>query len=237
MFKHSTQPIGASKLLIRLLVYPIFFFALCAAAPAPRTVVFLGDSITAGYDLDPGQAFPALVQKKVDARGWNFRVINAGQSGDTTAGGLSRLEWLLKNRVDVMVLELGANDGVRGLPLENTKKNLQTIIDRTKERYPDAKIVIAGMKLPPNMGTEYGRRFENIFRELAKKNRAVLIPFILDGVAAVPELNLPDGVHPTAQGHEVIAANVWKTLEPILRSLEVQFSVPGSKLKVSSPKP
>ncbi len=231
----SAQPIGAAKLL-RLLVCAIFFLGLYAAAPAPRTVLFLGDSITAGYDLDTAEAFPALIQNKIDARGWNFRAINAGQSGDTSAGGLSRLDWLLKNRVDVLVLELGANDAIRGLALENTKKNLQAIIDRTRERYPQATIIIAGMKLPPNMGTAYGRRFETIFRELAKENRATLIPFILEGVAAVPEINLPDGVHPTAKGHQIIAANVWQTLEPILASLQAQFKVQGSKLKVFSPK-
>jgi acyl-CoA thioesterase-1 len=190
-----------------------------AAAPAPKIVLFLGNSITAGYGLDPSQAFPARMQEKIDAKGWNFKVVNAGQSGDTSAGGLSRLDWLLKNRFDVLVLELGANDGLRGVPSEVTKKNLQTIIDRTKEKYPKAKIVIAGMKVPPNMGRDYGRRFESIFPDLAKRNNASLIPFILEGIGGVRELNLPDGIHPTAKGHEIAAANVWKVLEPVLRSL------------------
>ncbi len=189
------------------------------AAPAPRVVLFLGDSITAGYGLDPSQAFPALIQQKIDAQRWNFKVINAGQSGDTSAGGLGRMDWLLKNKIDVLVLELGANDGLRGLPVENSKKNLQAIIDRTKDKYPEAKVIVAGMKVPPNMGGDYGRKFEAVFVDLAKNNNAPLIPFILEGVGGLPELNLADGIHPTAKGHEIVAANVWKVLEPVLRSL------------------
>ncbi|MGH7767341.1 MAG: arylesterase, partial [Candidatus Binatia bacterium] len=146
-------------------------------------------------------------------------VINAGQSGDTSAGGLGRMDWLLRNRVDVLVLELGANDGLRGVPAEVTKKNLQAIIDRTKQKYPKAKIVVAGMKVPPNMGSDYARRFESIFPEVAKRNNAALVPFILENVGGVEKLNLPDGLHPTAKGHEIAAANVWKAVEPILRSL------------------
>jgi acyl-CoA thioesterase I len=189
------------------------------AAPTPGIILFLGDSITAGYGLDLEQAFPALIQEKIDAKRWNFKVVNAGQSGDTSAGGLSRLEWLLKNRVDVLVLELGANDGLRGLPAETTRKNLQAIIDRTKGKYPEAKVIVAGMKVPPNMGGDYGRKFEAVFGDLAKKNKAVLIPFVLEGVGGSRELNLADGIHPTAKGHEIVAANVWKVLEPVLRSL------------------
>jgi acyl-CoA thioesterase I len=192
---------------------------LSMAAPAPRVVLFLGDSITAGYGLDPSQAFPALIQQKIDAQRWNFKVINAGQSGDTSAGGLGRMDWLLKNKIDVLVLELGANDGLRGLPVENSKKNLQAIIDRTKDKYPEAKVIIAGMKVPPNMGGDYGRKFEAVFVDLAKNNNAPLIPFILEGVGGLPELNLADGIHPTAKGHEIVADNVWKVLEPVLRSL------------------
>ena len=190
-----------------------------AVAPAPKIVLFLGNSITAGYGLDPSQAFPARIQEKIDAKGWNFKVVNAGQSGDTSAGGLSRMDWLLRNRIDVLVIELGANDGLRGVPSEVTKKSLQTIIDRTKEKYPKAKIVIAGMKVPPNMGRDYGRRFESIFPDLAKRNNASLIPFILEGIGGVRALKLPDGIHPTAKGHELAAANVWTVLEPVLRSL------------------
>ena len=189
------------------------------AAPAPRVILFLGDSITAGYGLDPEQAFPALIQEKIDAKSWKFKVVNAGQSGDTSAGGLNRLDWLLKNRVDILIHELGANDGLRGLPAETTRKNLQAIIDRTKAKYPEVKVIVAGMKVPPNMGGDYGRKFEAVFADLAKKNKAVLIPFVLEGVGGSRELNLADGIHPTPKGHEIVAANVWKVLEPVLRSL------------------
>jgi acyl-CoA thioesterase-1 len=197
----------------------ILFSALIGATASEPVILFLGDSITAGYGLELSQAYPALLQEKVDAKGWRFKVVNAGQSGDTSAGGLNRMDWLLRNRVDVLVLELGANDGLRGLPVETTRKNLQAIIDRTKTKYPQAKIVIAGMKVPPNMGRDYGEKVEAIYPALAKKNNAPLIPFILEGVGGVRELNLPDGIHPTAKGHQIVAANVWKVLEPVLRSL------------------
>jgi acyl-CoA thioesterase I len=190
-----------------------------AAAPSAKVLLFLGDSLTAGYGIDPSHAFPALIQAKIDAKRWNIKVINAGQSGDTSAGGLSRLDWLLKNRVDILVLELGANDGLRGLPVDMTRENLQAIIDRTRRRYPQVKLVITGMKVPPNMGRDYGTRFEAIFPALAKRNQGALIPFILEGVAGVRKLNLPDGIHPTAEGHRVIAGNLWKILEPLISSL------------------
>ena len=214
----------ATQLTFRLgiLILLLFLLALRGspiAAATPRLILFLGDSITAGLGLDPSQAFPALIQQKIDAQHWNFQVINAGQSGDTSAGGLSRLDWLLKNRIDVLVLELGANDGLRGLPAATTRKNLQAIIDRTKAKYPEAKVVIAGMKVPPNMGGDYSRQFEAVFADLAKKNNALFIPFVLEGVGGVPNLNLADGIHPNAKGHQRVAANVWKVLEPVLRSL------------------
>ncbi|MGE5217858.1 MAG: arylesterase [Chloroflexota bacterium] len=189
------------------------------AATPPNIVLFLGDSITAGYGLDLSQAYPALIQEKIDTKGWPFKAVNAGQSGDTTAGALNRLDWLLRNRVAVLVLELGGNDGLRGLPVATTRKNLQRIIDRTKTKYPAAKIIIAGMKVPPNMGREYGAKFEAIYPELAKKNKLPLVPFVLEGVGGVRELNLPDGIHPTAKGQAIVAATVWKALEPVLRSL------------------
>jgi len=194
-------------------------FLMAAAQPAPGVILCLGDSITAGYGLDPEQSYPALLQKKIDAKNWDFRVVNAGQNGDTSAGGLGRLDWLLKNRVDVLVLELGGNDGLRGLPVETIGKNLQAIIDRTKKKYPKAKVILAGMKVPPNMGRDYGAKFEATFRDLAKRNKAALIPFVLEGVGGMRGLNLPDGIHPTAKGQEIVAANVWKVLEPVLRSL------------------
>jgi acyl-CoA thioesterase-1 len=180
----------------------------------------VGNSLTAGYGLDRDQAFPALIQEKIDSLGWDFESVNAGQSGDTTAGGLRRLDWLLSRKVHVLVLELGANDGLRGVPLKVTRQNLQAIIDRTKERYPDVNVVLAGMRLPPNLGEEYISRFRAIFPELAKKNGALLIPFLLEDVGGVEELNLPDGIHPDADGHKIVAENVWKVMKPILSSMK-----------------
>ncbi len=185
----------------------------------PKTVLFLGDSITAGYGVDPAQSYPAIIQDKIDAEGWSFKVINAGVSGDTSAGGLSRLDWLLRNRIDIIVLELGANDGLRGLPIETIRSNLQAIIDRTRRRYPQVKIIVAGMKMPPNWGEPYTGQFEKMFSELAKKNGAALVPFVLEGVGGVRSLNQADAIHPTAEGHKRVAANVWKVLEPMMKSL------------------
>jgi acyl-CoA thioesterase-1 len=215
----QTQLFFLARTAIRSLLAPLALIYLTGAIPPPKNILFLGDSITAGYGLEPAQAYPALIQVKIDAKGWNFNAINAGQSGDTTAGGLNRLTWLLKNRVDVLVLELGGNDGLRGLPAETSKKNLQLIIDGTKAKYPEAKIVLAGMKVPPNMGAVYAKQFNATFPELAKKNQATLIPFILEGVGGVRELNLADGIHPTAKGQQRVAANVWKVLQPVLQSL------------------
>jgi acyl-CoA thioesterase I len=189
------------------------------ATPMPGVVLFLGDSITAGYGLDISQAYPALIQQKIDAKSWPFKVVNAGQSGDTTSGGLNRIDWLLRNPIEVLVLELGANDGLRGVPADTIQKNLQVIIDRVKARYPKAKIIIAGMKVPPNMGHSYSKQFESVFVSVASKNNAPLIPFILEGVGGIRDLNQPDGMHPTVRGHQIVAANVWKVLEPVLRSL------------------
>jgi len=186
-----------------------------AAANDSKTVVVLGDSLAAGYGLDPNEAYPALLQKKIKEAGWNFIVVNAGVSGDTTAGGLRRVEWLLKRRLDVLLLELGGNDGLRGITVESMKANLQAIIDRVKQKYPQAQIVLAGMKMPPNMGA-YAEQFNKVFPQLAKENHTALVPFLLEGVGGKPDLNLPDMIHPTAEGHKVVADNVWKTLRPIL---------------------
>lgn len=215
----GTQLKSRSRVLGGISSALLAWIILIAAAPTPRVVLFLGDSITAGYGLDISQAYPALIQQKIDAKSWPFKVVNAGQSGDTTAGGLNRIDWLLRNRIDVLFLELGANDGLRGLPADTIQKNLQAIIDRVKTKYPDAQIVIAGMKMPPNMGQSYSKQFESVFVSVAKKNNALLIPFILEGVGGIRDLNLPDGMHPTARGQQIVAANVWKVLEPVLRSL------------------
>ena len=189
------------------------------ASPEPSVVVCLGDSLTAGYGLDQAQAYPALLQKSIDDLGWKFKVVNAGLSGETTAGGLRRLDWVLKRRIDVLILALGGNDALRGIPLETTRQNLDQILIRTRAKNPDVQLILAGMLIPPNWGREYFNGFRAIFPELAKKHQAGLIPFLLEGVGGKPNLNFPDGIHPTAEGHRVVAANVWKVLEPVLRSM------------------
>jgi acyl-CoA thioesterase I len=220
ILERLTQRASVSRGLWLACLGGVLLFGIAAAAPSPQTVLFLGDSITAGYGLELSQAYPALIQQRIKKEGLNFKVINAGQSGDTSAGGLARMDWLLKNKIDVLVLELGGNDGLRGLPVEVIRKNLQAIIDRARKQYPQIKIVVAGMKMPPNMGGQYSREFEAMFAALAKKNNATLIPFILEGVGGVRQMNLPDGIHPTAGGHEIVAENVWTVLAPVLRSLQ-----------------
>jgi acyl-CoA thioesterase-1 len=181
-----------------------------------KTIMFYGDSLTAGYGLSPEEAFPNLLEKKLKELGKNCKVINAGLSGETSAGGLSRIDWVLRQPIDVFVLELGGNDGLRGLPLEQTKSNLQAIIDKVKAKNPNAKIVVAGLMVPPNMGNEYSTAFRKVFPEIAKKNNATLIPFLLDGVAGNEKLNLPDGIHPNPEGHQIIAGNLVKVIAPLL---------------------
>ncbi|HTF19201.1 MAG TPA: arylesterase [Chryseolinea sp.] len=182
----------------------------------PKVILFYGDSLTAGYGLSTEEAFPAIVDKTLNQKGKAVKVINAGLSGETSAGGLSRLEWVLRQPIDIFVLELGANDGLRGLPLEETRKNLQTIIDQVKKKYPSVNIVVAGMLVPPNMGPDYAASFQKIFPDLAKKNSAGLIPFLLQGVAGNEKLNNADGIHPNVEGHKIVANNVLKVVEPLL---------------------
>lgn len=181
-----------------------------------KTIIFFGDSLTAGYGLDPDKAFPSIVQNILEKNGKNHKVVNAGLSGETSAGGLTRIDWILNQKVDVFILELGANDGLRGLPLSSTKKNLQGIIDKVREKYPDAEIVLAGMKVPPNMGPDYSKAFDQVYTELAHENDAHLIPFLLEGVAGDEALNLPDGIHPNAKGHKIVAKNVMEVLRQLL---------------------
>jgi acyl-CoA thioesterase I len=188
-----------------------------ARPAANKTILFLGDSLTAGLGVQKTEAFPALIAEKIRAAGLPFTVEDAGLSGDTSAGGLRRIDWLLQRPVDILVLELGANDGLRGLELKSLKANLQAIIDKTKAKNPQVKIVVAGMQVPPNLGAEYARGFERLFAELATENNAVLIPFLLEGVGGDRELNQRDLIHPSAAGHRIIAELVWRTLEPILR--------------------
>src|SRR5688572_13207427 len=187
-----------------------------ASASKTKTILFFGNSITAGYGVDPSEAFPALIQNKMDSLKLNYKVINAGVSGETSAGGNGRVDWILRQPVDIFVLELGGNDGLRGIPLTETKKNLQSIIDKVKAKYPEAKLVLAGMQIPPNMGVDYTTEFRNIYPELAEKNGATLIPFLLEGVGGELKLNQQDGIHPTAEGHHIVAENVWGVLRDVL---------------------
>lgn len=188
-----------------------------AASARKQTILFYGNSLTAGYGVEPAQAFPALIGRKIDSAGLNYTVVNAGLSGETTAGGRSRISWVLRQPVAVFVLELGGNDGLRGLPLADTRRNLQAIMDTVRRKNPQATIVLAGMQIPPNLGTDYTREFRELFKELADKNRAILIPFLLEGVGGVPKLNQPDGIHPTPAGHKIVAETVWGVLQPLLK--------------------
>ncbi|MBB6111145.1 acyl-CoA thioesterase-1 [Mucilaginibacter lappiensis] len=194
--------------------------SIIAAQPdstSSKTVLFFGDSLTAGYGLDdPSEAFPGVIKDKIDSLKLPYKVINAGLSGETTAGGNARLDWLLKQKVDVFILELGANDGLRGIPVNETNKNLQSIIDKVKAKYPEVKIVLLGMQVPPNMGADYVNKFKAIFPDLAAKNHTQLVPFLLQGVGGIPALNQADGIHPTAQGAKIVANNVWGVLKGVL---------------------
>ncbi len=182
-----------------------------------KVIIFFGDSLTAGYQLDPQEAFPALIQEKIDSLEWGYTVINAGLSGETTSGGLNRINWILNQKTDVFILELGANDGLRGIPLSETKENLQAMIDTVQSRNKETTIILTGMQIPPNLGQDYTAEFRSIFSDLAKENQLPLIPFLLEGVAGNPDLNLADGIHPNIEGHRIVADNVWNTLEPIIR--------------------
>lgn len=196
--------------------YALFIVLTFFVQTQPKVILFFGDSLTAGLGLAPEEAFPALSGKELTKNGKNVKVVNAGLSGETSAGGLSRIDWVLRQPIDVLVLELGANDGLRGLPVDQTKKNLQAIIDKVKAKNPNVKIVIAGMTVPPNMGNTYTKDFTAIFPELAKKNKATLMPFLLEGVAGDEKLNQPDGIHPNAEGHKIIGTNITKILTPLL---------------------
>jgi acyl-CoA thioesterase-1 len=189
------------------------------AEPAAErgTVLFLGTSLTAGLGLATEQAFPARVQAKIDSAGLPFRVVNAGVSGETSAGALRRLDWLLRQPFDVLVLETGANDMLRGADLDSTRANIQAIIDRVRRERPGVRIVLAGMMAPPNLGREYANRFRDLYPQLAVQNDIPLIPFLLQDVGGVAELNLPDGIHPNAEGQRIVADNVWQVLGPELR--------------------
>lgn len=182
-----------------------------------KVILFFGNSLTAGYGLDPEEAFPALIQAQLDSLEHDYAVVNAGLSGETTASGRNRLSWVLNQKADIFVLELGANDGLRGIPLEETRKNLETIVNAVRERNPETEIILAGMQIPPNMGPEYTSDFRRIFPELAEEQDLHLIPFLLEGVAGIPELNQADGIHPTIEGHRILANNVWEVLQDVVQ--------------------
>ena len=181
-----------------------------------KTILFFGNSLTAGYGIDPEFSFAGRVQSRLDSLKKEYKVINGGLSGETSAGGLSRLDWFLEEEPYIFILELGGNDGLRGIALAETKKNLLSIIDKVHAKYPNTKIVLAGMQIPPNMGQEYTNGFKAIYPEIAKEKNVTLIPFLLEGVAGDPDLNLPDGIHPTEEGHRIVFETLWPYLEELL---------------------
>lgn len=183
----------------------------------PKVILFFGDSLTAGYGLSAEEAFPNLIEQELNKKERRVKIINAGLSGETSAGGLSRIDWLLRQPIDVFVLELGANDGLRGLPLNQTRKNLQAILDKVKTKYPKVRIVLAGMMVPPNMGKFYTEEFINIYPDLSKKNATTLIPFLLRDVAGVEKLNQADGIHPNVEGHKIVAQNLLPVFQVLIR--------------------
>jgi len=208
-----------SRLLLLVGVLAGLATGLRAAAPAePRTLVFFGDSLTAGYGLDDpsSESYPALIQKKIDAAHLRWRVVNAGLSGETTSAGARRVDWVLRQPVDLFVLALGGNDGLRGIEPRISRASLQRIMDRVREKNPSTKIVLAGMMMPPTLGADYTREFAALYPSLAKQNNVILLPFLLEGVAGSTELNQADQIHPTARGHVVVAETVWKAIQPLL---------------------
>ncbi|MEL7834174.1 arylesterase [Fodinibius sp. Rm-B-1B1-1] len=203
----------------RLLTAVVFTFLLPTvmfSQDSPDRILFFGDSITAGYGVGEDQAFPAFIQQKIDSAGLAYKAINGGSSGETSAGGLRRIDWVLQQPVSVFVLELGGNDGLRGIDLDATKQNLQKIIDKVESKYPEAEIIITGMQVPPNLGPEYTQQFKEMYPELAKANGVKLIPYFLDDLGGDSELMQSDGIHPTKKGHKLLAKKVWEVLRPIL---------------------
>lgn len=195
----------------------LLFLATATVQTPSKTILFFGDSLTAGYGLSStDKAFPAQLERELIKAGRKVKVINSGLSGETSAGGLSRIDWVLREPIDVFVLELGANDGLRGLPLDQSKRNLQSIIEKVKSKYPKARIVLAGMMVPPNMGKSYSDEFKKLYPDLATKNKCQLIPFLLEGVGGNEKLNQPDGIHPNDEGHKLIAKNLAKFFEKII---------------------
>jgi acyl-CoA thioesterase I len=192
-------------------------------------VVFVGTSLTAGYGVGEEFAWPAVIQRKIAEEGLPFQVVNAGISGETSAGGLRRIDWTLQQPVDVLVVELGANDGLRGLDPDAMRANIDEILRRARQQHPDVALVLVGMEAPPNLGEAYTMRFRNVFRDLARRHDAALVPFLLDGVAAQPALNIEDGIHPNAEGHRAIAETAWRVIGPVLRQQAAQAGAAGGR--------
>ena len=203
------------KLLLSVLFVTVFT-SINLLAQDKKTILVFGDSIAAGLGVDPEQAFPAVIQQKIDSVGLDYEVINGGLSGETSAGGLRRISWVLQRQVDIMILELGGNDGLRGIDLTNTKENLQQIINIAQEKNPEIQVIIAGMQVPPNLGIEYTNEFVNLYPSLAEENNLPLIPLILDKVGGYDQYMQPDQIHPNAAGHRIVASTVWETLYPII---------------------
>jgi acyl-CoA thioesterase I len=207
------------KCIAAFLVIMSIVFTQQAIAAKTKTILVFGDSLSDGFMLKRSEAYPALLAKKLRAAGMNFQVINASASGGTTDGGLERLPAHLKHRIDILILELGINDAFRGLPVDQIEHNLQRIIDKVKARNPNVRVVIAGLQLPLYTADDYVSAFGKIFPDLAAKNRAALVPYLLEGVAGNPSLNLPDGIHPNSAGQRILAENVWRLLEPVARDV------------------
>jgi len=209
----------------------LFLMVSCgrAAETNRQAIVVLGDSIAAGSGVELSEAFPNLLQKRIDEKRLPYEIVNAGVSGDTTAGGLRRMPWLLKRPVDVLLIELGGNDGLRGIAPEQTQANLEQIIRLAREKNAEVRIVIAGMQMPQNMGAEYNQKFRDLFARVARENKAAFIPFLLEGVGGKPELKQPDRIHPNPEGHRIVADNVWAVLEPVLAGRAPVGTVEGSR--------
>jgi acyl-CoA thioesterase-1 len=204
------------KYVTAIVFLTITTFSLQAQSNGSKSILFFGDSITAGLGVQQEQAFPAIIQEKIDTLGLNYEVINGGLSGETSAGGVRRIDWILRRDIDIMVLELGGNDGLRGIDLRSTKENLQQIIDKFRAKKPDGQIILAGMQVPPNLGQGYTSQFQDIYPELAEENDLPLIPLIMNKLGGEEELIQGDGIHPTPKGHEVIAQTVWDVLKEYL---------------------
>ena len=199
---------------------PEFATAQTPPSDAPATVLFVGTSLTAGLGLDPSDAYPAVLQRMADSAGYNVRVVNAGLSGETSAGALRRVEWLLREPAALVVIETGANDGLRGLDVDSTRANLVAIVRTVKRALPSAPVLLVQMEAPPNLGQDYTRKFHNNFPSVSKSEGAALVPFLLEGVVGVRKLNQPDGIHPTKEGAKQVAKNIWKSLSPQLSALK-----------------